>query len=134
MIVIFVPFDTLLMYKYVLPQYNSLLIGWCRFVSMSVRSDTRMKQLNDQKKYRQAMAVFDALSLEKQPSTTTLSVDQAIRACLELDDLQRGVAIGEKLSPTLMSNIFVQSRLIRLHSLSFLLSRNVRSLIVAGVF
>lgn len=113
---------------------SSLMMNWRRLASTSIRLDTRMKQLNDQKKYRQAMALFDALPQEKQPSTTTLAVDQAIRACLELNDLQRGVAISEKLSPTLMKNIFVQSRLIRLHSSSLLFSRNVQSLILDGAF
>ena len=86
-----------------------------RLGSISVVLDMQMKQLNDKKKYREAIELFES-SLQQNKSSTKLLFDQALRACIELKDFQRGIEIESKISSNWMQNLFIRNRLIRLHS------------------
>ena len=101
-------------------MFSFLLVGR-RLASTYVALDVQMKQLNDKKKYRQAIDLFENLIQGKKQSTiSSLAIDQAIRASTELKDYKRAIKIEENLSPDLIQNNFIRTRLIRLHSLLFL--------------
>jgi hypothetical protein len=46
-------------------------------------------------------------------------INQALRACIELDDFERARNIHRQLSPDLLSNVFICTNLIRFYSQCF---------------
>jgi hypothetical protein len=86
--------------------------------STCVTLDVQMKRLNDQKKYRQAMDLYERSRREKN-STSRLLVDQALRALIELRDFHRAIDIENEISSDQLQSPFIRNRLIRLHSQLF---------------
>jgi len=79
-----------------------------------------MKQFNDQKKYQKSIDLFEKFLKEKPLSKISrLSIDQAIRALIELKQYQRALEIKQNLSPNLIENVFIRNRFIHLYSTSF---------------
>ena len=74
----------------------------------------RIKQLNDNKQFIKAIALFDKHGRELQ--SNSLAINQTLRACLELGDFKRGKEIHERLSPYLIDNAYIRTSLIRLYS------------------
>ncbi len=72
-----------------------------------------MKQLNDRKQFNKAISLFNH---HRQNQATPLIINQALKACIHLNDFQRGKLIHEGLSPFLLNNSFIRTNLIRLYS------------------
>lgn len=88
----------------------SLLRLSSTFVDISIQ----MKQFNDRKEFNKAISLFNH-HLRKQKSTP-LIINQALKACINLNDFQRGKIIHQELSPFLLNNHFIRTNLIRLYS------------------
>ena len=83
--------------------------------STLIALDVQMKQLNDKKRYRQAMDLFESKHRAKQTSSSLL-LDQALRASIELREFQRAIEIEREISASQLQSPFIRNRLIRLHS------------------
>ena len=75
----------------------------------------QIKKLNDLKQFKNAIALFDKHDRSRQ--SNPIAMNQALRACIELGDFQKGKDIHRQLSPYLMKNSFVRTSLIRLYSM-----------------
>ena len=73
-----------------------------------------MRQLNETKQYSKALSLFDR-QLRKQQSTS-LIINQALKACIHLNNFDRGKVIHQQLSSFLLNNPFIRTNLIRLYS------------------
>lgn len=93
--------------------FLSRLIGFRRALSISNDVGAQMKELNGRGEYRKTLDLFRANLNERQ--RTTLAVNQALKASIELGDLQQGEAIHRSLSPYLIKNSFIRTNLIRLY-------------------
>ena len=99
-------------------MFMLLLSGFRRLSSSSaVDLGVRVKQLNDMKQFRKAIALFDKHDQKQQ--STPVATNQVLRACVELSDFERGKDIHKRLSPYLANNTFIRTSLIRLYSRSF---------------
>ena len=75
-----------------------------------------MKQLNDGKRFKESLSLFDS----REPSKATdLSINQALKACIHLSDFQRGLAIHKALSSRSLKCRHIQMSLVQLYSASF---------------
>ena len=86
-----------------------------RLLSTSVDFGAQMKALNDAGQFRKTIALFE-VQVKQQQRPTTLAVNQALKACIELGDARRGAEIHRSLSTSLANNSFIQTSLIRLYS------------------
>jgi hypothetical protein len=78
-----------------------------------------MKKLNDNRQLQKAIELYEDQIKKENKQNTSLAVNQALKACIELDDIKRANDISNKLSPTRANNPFIQANLIRLHSMLF---------------
>ena len=76
--------------------------------------DSNMKRLVDSKQYHQALELFHKQSTRR----TDISVNMAIRACIGLQDHQRGHDLIKTLSSDALNNYYTQASLIRFYSKS----------------
>ena len=90
-----------------------LLFRCSRLSSTFVDIGIQMKQFNDTKQFNKAISLFNH-HRQKQP--TALIINQALKACIHLNDPQRGKLIHQGLSPFLLNNDFIRANLIRLYS------------------
>ena len=97
-----------------------LLLRLTRLYSTIVDLGLQMKQLNDKKQFRKALSSFEKYSTKKR---TSLVIDQALRACIHLNDFQRGKAIHQELPRNLLNNEHIRTTLIRLYSKNKFLER-----------
>ena len=88
------------------------LLRFTRLSSTFVDIGMQMKQFNDTKQFHKAMSIFNRHH-QKQP--TPLTINQALKACIHLNDFQRGKIIHQQLSPFLLNNHFIRTNLIRLY-------------------
>lgn len=72
----------------------------------------RMKQLNDQQRYKDALDLFN----KHQHLINDQSINQALKACTKEKDYRRGMAIHEQLSSNSLNNRFLLSSLIYFYS------------------
>ena len=79
----------------------------------------QMQRLNNNRQFKQSIALFDAHT-EKQPNA--FAVNQALKACIQLDDINRGIQIHHNLPSSFVYNDFIQATLIHLYSRSFTLN------------
>jgi len=89
------------------------LLRFSRLSSTFVDIGKQMKQFNDMKQFNKALSLFN-LHIRKQP--TPLIINQALKACINLNDLQGAKIIHQRLSPFLLNNHFIRTNLIRLYS------------------
>lgn len=71
-----------------------------------------MKRLNDNRQFQKSLALFEA-HMANQPNAFT--VNQALKACIQLGEINRGIAIYQNLSSSLINNHFIQANLIHLY-------------------
>ena len=76
----------------------------------------KMKQLNDIGQYQKVIELYESQVQQQQQKRTTLVVNQALKACIELGDLKHGSDIHKSLSPYFINNIYIRNSLIRLYS------------------
>ena len=74
---------------------------------------TQMKQLNDAKRFKESLALFDS---RKTSNMTDLSINQALKASIHLSDFQRGLAIHKQLSSRSLNCRYIRMSLIQLYS------------------
>ena len=84
--------------------------------------DSTMKRLVDSKQYHQALDLFHKQSTRH----TDISVNMAIRACIGLQDHQRGYDLIRTLSSDSLKNYYTQASLIRFYSKSNISSHSFR--------
>ena len=87
-----------------------------RFASTFVDLGGRMKGLNDNRQFKKSLALFDAHT-EGKPNA--FAVNQALKACVELNDINRGIQIYQNLASSFVNNQSIQANLIQLYSRSF---------------
>lgn len=87
-----------------------------RFLSTFLDLSSQMKKLNDNGQFRKAMDLYEHQIRKDNKQNTSLAVNQALKACIELDDIKRGKEIYENLSTSIKKNSFIQANLIRLYS------------------
>lgn len=83
-----------------------------RFASTIVDLGGQLKRLNDNRQFKKSIALFSA-HIEKQPNA--FAVNQALRACIELGEVNRGIQIYHNLSSSMTDNAFIQANLIHLY-------------------
>lgn len=86
--------------------------------------DQKMKMMNDNKNYSQALTLFDKC-LKENLCSSKLLFDQALRASIKLNDYKRATQIEDQLKSSWRNDKFIQTRLIILHSLTHLISLKV---------
>ncbi|CAF1202782.1 unnamed protein product [Didymodactylos carnosus] len=77
----------------------------------------QMKKLNDNGQFEKALTLYEDQIEKQNKQSTNFTIDQVLKACIELGDIKRAKDIHNKLSPTMANNSFIQSNLIRLYSL-----------------
>ena len=79
----------------------------------------QMKVLNDKKQFKKALALFDTCrpSDPKAPLSSTM-IAQALKACANIRDLERGVNIHQLVSARNGENTYILASLIHLYSKS----------------
>ena len=87
-----------------------------RFGSSFIDLGTRIKQLNDTKEFQKAINLFN--SNHHQSNFSALTINQALKACIELSDFNRAINLHQHLSSKLLNNYFIRNSLIRLYSQS----------------
>jgi hypothetical protein len=90
-----------------------------RFQSTIIDLGSHMKRLNDNGQCHQAITLYEDQIKKQNIQATTLAVNQALKACIELNDIERGKNIHKNLSPYMSNNHFIQANLIRLYSKLF---------------
>ena len=83
-------------------------------VTSTVNVEIEMKRLNETKHFSQALTLFDELRAHQIPRDQ--AVVQALKACTQLKDLQRGLNIHQKLTNRSKKNNYIQSALIHFYS------------------
>ena len=78
-----------------------------------------MQKLNKNRQYKKAIDLYEYEMKKENKQKTSLAVNQALKACAELGDIERGRDIHKNLSPTMTNNPFIQATLIRLYSRLF---------------
>ena len=96
-----------------LPRLQMSLFRFYRLSSTFVDIGMQMKQLNDSKQYSKAIALFNS-HIKKQ--STPLTINQALKSCIYLNDFHRGKMIHQQLSPSQVNNKYIRTNLIRLYS------------------
>jgi hypothetical protein len=87
-----------------------------RFQSTRIDLGSQMKRLNDNGQFGKAMSLYEDEIRKENKQSTSLAVNQALKACIELGDIKRGKDIHKSLSSFMANNHFIQNNLIRLYS------------------
>ncbi|CAF3329197.1 unnamed protein product [Rotaria socialis] len=74
-----------------------------------------MKKLSDNGQFKKAIDLYEDQVKKDKNQNTSLAVNQALKSCIDLDDIKRGKYIHENLSSTRKKNPFIQANLIRLY-------------------
>ncbi|CAF0788560.1 unnamed protein product [Adineta steineri] len=75
-----------------------------------------MKLLNNQKEFTKALELFDKYKKNNTQSLSTLTITQALKACAQTGDLQRGSTIHQFLSSRFEKNSAILTSLIHFYS------------------
>ena len=89
-----------------------ILLRLTRLYSTFIELGFQMKQFNDKKQFRKALSSFEK-HFPKQMNP--LIVNQAVRACIHLNEFQRGKTIHQELPSNLLHNQYIRTNLIRLY-------------------
>ena len=97
------------------------MILWMRFFSRRFQSTlidlgSQMKKLNDNEQYRETIILYKDQIKKQNKQSTSLIINQALKACIELDDIKCGKDIHKSLSPYMINNQFIENNLVRLYS------------------
>lgn len=90
-----------------------------RFLSTFLDLSSQIKKLNDNGQFEKAIDLYEDQIKKPNKQNTSLAVNEALKACIELDDIKRAKDIYKNLSPSMVNNSFIQANLIRLHSKLF---------------
>jgi flagellin-specific chaperone FliS len=97
------------------------MISLIRFISRRFQSTVidlgfEMNKLNDNRQFQKAITLYEDQIRKQNQQNTSLAVNQALKACIELNDIKRAIDIHKNLSSSLTNNQFIQTNLIRLYS------------------
>ena len=97
--------------------------SYATFVDLGLQT----KQLNYTKPFRAALSSFDNQHLKRM---TSLTINQALRACIHWNDFQRAKLIHQDLSSSLLNNQFIRlyskrSHFEKMHSIFFSIIREI---------
>jgi hypothetical protein len=87
-----------------------------RFLSTFSDIGSQIKKFNDNGQFEKAIGLYEDQIKKQNKAITSLIINQALKACIELDDIKRGKDIHKNLSPSMINNSFIQNNLIRLYS------------------
>ncbi len=90
-----------------------------RLLSTSSNLGAEIKQLNDNGEFQKAIDLYEDQIKKQNKQNNGFVVSQALKACLELDDIKRAKDILKNLSSIVASNHYIQTNIIRLHSKLF---------------
>ena len=76
----------------------------------------QMKLLNDQKRYKETLKLFDRYTTQDIQPLSSLIFTQALKACSQLGDAQRGLNIDHLIPSHLKDDTYILSSLIHLYS------------------
>jgi hypothetical protein len=92
----------------------------CRRLSSTfINVSIEMKRLNENQQYQKVINLFDQHIQHQRP--TVMMINQALKACIALSDLKRGIEIHQNLSHQSIENPSIQINFIRLFSKSLFL-------------
>ena len=77
-----------------------------------------MKKLNDEKQFEKALQLFDTCERNATKALSSVVITQALKACTNTRDLQRGVSIHRLVSARLQDDSYILTSLIHLYSKS----------------
>ncbi len=93
--------------------------------SLNIQSDrdlsTRMKFLNDSKKFKQALELFDKYEKNNNGTFSNLTITQALKASAQIGDFQRGKTLHHLISSRLQTDSYLLASLIHFYSKFFFL-------------
>jgi len=74
----------------------------------------QMKQLNDKKQFKEALELFDEYKKTNPEAPSDFIFNQALKACTQIGDLQRGLYIHRLFSSQIRNNLYILASLIHL--------------------
>jgi hypothetical protein len=95
-------------------------------IQSNISLDKQMKNLNDKKQYEKCLDLFDEYKQMNKKDLSSLSVSQALKACTQIGDFQRGLNIDSILSSRLKNDSTIITSLIHFYS-KFILNEKVLS-------
>lgn len=87
-----------------------------RYLSSLTDLGSQMKRLNDSNQFKKALSLYQNGIEKTNKPASSLVINQALQACVELSDIKHGKDIHKNLSSYLSNNSFIQTNLIRLYS------------------
>ena len=79
----------------------------------------QMKMFNDKKQFKKALQLFDACrTSDPQAPLSSTMITQALKACTNIRDLQRGISIHQLVPPDKKGDTYILASLIHLYSKS----------------
>ncbi len=88
---------------------------------VTIKSDfdlvTQMKLFNDQKQFKKALELFDKHKDNKMETCSDFMINQVLKACTNISDLQRGLNIHHMISSRTKKNPYILTSLIHLYSM-----------------
>ena len=85
--------------------------------STNINIGKQMKMLNDKKQFEQALHLFDQNNDDNSIKTcSSLTITQALKACSQIGDLQRGRMIHQLISSRVKDDSYILASLIHLYS------------------
>ena len=87
-----------------------------RFQSTVINLASQMKRFNDNRQFQKAIHLYEDQIRKENKQNDSMAVNQALKACIELNDIERAKDIHKNLTSQMINNHFIQSNLIRLYS------------------
>ncbi|CAF1227763.1 unnamed protein product [Rotaria sordida] len=105
-------FNTLLYYR-----STSRLIAIKRFVVHQSDGDvgTKIKLFNDKKQFKKTLELFDKYKENDIKNLSSFIITQALKACAQVRDLQRGMIIHRLISSRIKTDCYISTSLIHLY-------------------
>ena len=106
--------------KLVNHRLSFLIVFLKRSVNIQSNFDLgkEMKLLNDNKQFKKALELFDKQKKNNIETFSSLTITQALKACAQLEDLQRGSTIHHLISSRIKDDSYILASLIHLYSKS----------------
>ncbi|CAF1037318.1 unnamed protein product [Adineta steineri] len=105
--------------RLLIPRLSSLTIFVKRSM-INIESDfdlgMKMKSLNDNKQFNKSLELFDKFKINNVKSLSNLTISQALKACINLDDVQRGRNIHQLISSRINKDSYILISLIHFYS------------------
>ena len=87
-----------------------------RFQFTAVNLGMEMKTLNDSRQFEKVLTLHEQQLKKETNQNDSLVANQVLKACIELNEIERGKRIHANLSRAMSNNLYIQTNLIRLYS------------------